>query len=341
MFGEKRMPFRGRRLVVGGAGVYHVVSRTAFKHFAFDAAEKERFIRILHRQAGFCGVEVLAFCVMSNHFHLLVKVPEKQPIDDAELLRRYRLLYGGRICPASSPSPLVLEALLRENAPEGQAVRERLLDRMHDLGVFMRELKQRFGIWYNHRHENCGTLWSERFRSTIVEASVEALSVVAAYLDLNPVRAQLVDDPLDYRFCSYARAVQGDRAARRGYERVFCSRNAWKDLLPGYNLILYGMGEHSKGAVGKDAGRIDSGKAVRVLDSGGRWPLWLVLRKRVRYFSEGAALGSRAFLEGLGQRWNEQCGRHRTRHAHKMAVGDWGELRAYRNLKKRPVADSG
>ncbi len=88
--------FRGRRLVQGDSAVYHVVSRTAFARCVFDAVEKERFLRILKRQAGFCGVEVLAFCVMSNHFHLLVRVPEAGPISDGELLRRYRLLlYGG------------------------------------------------------------------------------------------------------------------------------------------------------------------------------------------------------------------------------------------------------
>ena len=127
------------------------------------------FLRMLGKQAGFCGVEVLAYCVMSNHFHLMVKVPEPQAISDDELLRRYRLLYDEKNCPPSSPRPQVLEGLLRADEREGRELRERILARMHDLGVFMRELKQRFGIWYNHRHENRGTLWAERFRSTIVE----------------------------------------------------------------------------------------------------------------------------------------------------------------------------
>ncbi|TVP82059.1 MAG: hypothetical protein EA353_00905, partial [Puniceicoccaceae bacterium] len=70
-------------------------------------------------------------------------------------------------------------------------------------------------------------------------------------------------------------------------------------------------------------------------------PLWQVLRLRVRYFSEGTALGSKAFLEDLGNGWNKQCGGARERHAHGMAVGDWGELRSYRDLKVEPVSFSG
>lgn len=338
---SRRGVFRGRRLVWGQSAVYHVVSRTAFARCAFDAAEKERFLRILKRQAGFCGVEVLAFCVMSNHFHLLVRVPETGPISDGELLRRYRLLYGGRACPPSSPSPEVLEGLLRANEPAGQELRGRILARMHDLAAFVRELKQRFGIWYNHRHNNKGTLWAERFRSTIVEASTEALSTVAAYIDLNPVRASMVTDPADYRFSSFGRAVGGNQSAQRGYESIFYQKRPWAELMPSYNLILYGKGERPKGVAGKDLGRIDAETAGRVLENGGRLPIWQLLRWRVRYFSEGTALGSKEFLEDLGQRWNEQCGTERKRHAHRMQAGEWGELRSFRNLQVDPVSRAG
>lgn len=339
MSDSKRIPFRGRYLVRGQAAVYHVVSRTAFAQFAFEAVEKEHFLRILRRQAGFCGVEVLAYCVMSNHFHLLVKVPEPGPISDSELLRRYRLLYGGRSCPPSSPAPERLAKLLEEDEKEGRELRGRILARMHDLSVFVRELKQRFGIWYNHRHDNRGTLWAERFRSTIVEASAEALSTVAAYIDLNPVRAKMVDDPGDYRFSSFGRAVAGNRAARRGYEGVFCQKSDWEGLLPSYNLVLYGKGEGPKGVTGKDLGCIDAEKAAKVLDNGGRLPVWQLLRWRVRYFTYGTALGSKHFLENLGKHWNQQSGASRKRHAYRMRAGEWGALRSYRNLQIDPVSE--
>lgn len=330
--------FRGRRLVLGQDAVYHVVSRTAFGRYAFDDAEKARFLRLLHKQAGFCGIELLAYCVMGNHFHLLINVPEPHSISDKELLRRYRLLYSGKHCPPSSPTPGVLEALLRKNDSESRELRDRILSRMHNLAVFMRELKQRFSIWYNHRHGNRGTIWGERFRSTIVEASPKALSTVAAYIDLNPVRAQIVDDPAHYRFSSFGRASGGHRGARAGYFAIFCGQRRWEALLPSYNLILYGKGATAKGSAEKDLGRIDPDKAARVLEAGGEISLPEALRMRFRYISAGAALGSKAFLDKLGQGWNVQYGTTRTRNAHRMPGACWGGLRSYRNLKKQPIA---
>ncbi|MDQ8193122.1 transposase [Coraliomargarita sp. SDUM461004] len=332
--------FRGRHLVQGSVGVYHVTSRTACGQFLFDDEAKAVFLKILRKQAGFCGVDVLAYCVMGNHFHLLVSVPSDVNVSDSELLRRYRLLYSEGHCPPSAPLPGMLARLLEVNGEAGQAVRERLLARMHDLSAFVRELKQRFGIWYNYRHQNKGTIWSDRFHSVIVEASAEALSTVAAYIDLNPVRAGLVADPADYHFSSYGRAIGGNREARRGYERVFCLSAAWKAVLPSYNLILYGKGYQSKGAVGKDYGRIDPVVAQRVIENHGKLPLSDVLRLRVRYFTAGTAIGSASFLKELATGLRESHGLERKRDDYPMRCAEWGDLRSFRNLQVEPVVTS-
>lgn len=324
-------------MVEGRRGVYHVMSRTSCGQYLFDDEAKAVFVEMLRKQAGFCGVDVLAYCVMGNHFHLLVAVPEEVEISDAELLRRYRLLYNEKDCPPSSASPGVLAKLLEANEEEGQALRGRILARMHDLSVFMRELKQRFGIWHNHRHRNKGTIWAKRFTSVVVEPSREALSTVAAYIDLNPVRAELVADPEDYAFSSYGAAVRGRRAARRGYELVFCREVKWGTLLPGYRLILYGKGAASKGTAGKDRGRIEKERAERVLENGGKLPLSDVLRVRVRYFTAGTAIGSDRFLENVGGQWKTRHGLDRKRAAYSMRGGEWGRLRSFRNLQVDPV----
>jgi REP element-mobilizing transposase RayT len=316
------------------------MSRTACGQYLFDDEAKERFLKLLHKQAGFCGVEVLSYCVMGNHFHLLVAVPESCELSDAELLRRYRLLYDANHCPPSAAKPDVLAKLLEQNDVEGQQLRQRLLLRMHDLSVFVRELKQRFGIWYNHRHGNKGTIWAERFKSVIVEATREALSTVAAYIDLNPVRAELVGDPADYRYSSYGRAMGGNREARRGYERVFCLSARWKRVLQSYNLILYGKGYCSKGVVGKDRGRIDPEAVRRVLENKGKLALSDVLRLRVRYFTAGTAIGSASFLKEVASELRERHGLERKRDAYPMRFGEWGGLRSFRNLQVKPVTSS-
>jgi hypothetical protein len=99
--------------------------------------------------AAFSGIEVLSYCVMSNHFHLLISVPNKQHVElsDKELVRRYKTLYP-------KPHPLLkhthknLKEILAQKDQKAEEVREWLLSRMHNLPVFMKCLKQRlaFGI---------------------------------------------------------------------------------------------------------------------------------------------------------------------------------------------------
>ena len=72
---------------------------------------------------------------------------------------------------------------------------------MSDLSAYMKIVKQRFTQWFNKKHARRGTLWEDRFKSTLVEDG-HAARVVAGYIDLNPVRAALVRDPKDYRWCS-------------------------------------------------------------------------------------------------------------------------------------------
>ena len=87
---------------------------------------------------------------------------------------------------------------------------------MNDISIFIKELKGRFAQWYNRRHRRYGALWAERFKSVLLEGG-RAVATVAAYIDLNPVRAGLCRDPKDYRYCGYAEALaKGSAAALEG-----------------------------------------------------------------------------------------------------------------------------
>lgn len=70
--------------------IYHCVSRVVDRRFAFGDAEREQFRMFMRMQENFSGCRVLTYCVMSNHFHLLLEVPPMPEggISDAELLRR-------------------------------------------------------------------------------------------------------------------------------------------------------------------------------------------------------------------------------------------------------------
>jgi REP element-mobilizing transposase RayT len=76
-----------------GDATYHCISRTVNGERLFDDADKEMLRRHIWQVADFCGVQIITYCVLSNHFHILVRVPKQQPVPDEELLRRYRVLY--------------------------------------------------------------------------------------------------------------------------------------------------------------------------------------------------------------------------------------------------------
>jgi len=64
------------------------MTRTVNGERLFQDREKEVLRKMLWQVADFCGVDVLTYCVMSNHFHVLVRVPEQVEVSDTELLRR-------------------------------------------------------------------------------------------------------------------------------------------------------------------------------------------------------------------------------------------------------------
>ena len=75
---------------------YHCVSRVVDRQFLFGDAEKEQFVAFLREYERFCGVRLVTYCVMSNHFHVLVEVPRRpaEPLSDPELVARLNGLSG-------------------------------------------------------------------------------------------------------------------------------------------------------------------------------------------------------------------------------------------------------
>ncbi|WPJ94655.1 transposase [Coraliomargarita algicola] len=195
-----------RTKVHGRDAVYHCMTRVVNGERLFQGREKEMLRKMIWQVADFCGVQVLTYCVMSNHFHVLLRVPDRQQVDDAELMRRYQVLYP-KPTKYQAASVKVLRSQLEADSEEAQLLRAKLLARMGDVSEYMKAVKQRFSVWFNRNHKRYGTLWADRFKSVLVEGHGNPLQTMAAYIDLNPVRAGLVEDPKDYRFCGYAEAV--------------------------------------------------------------------------------------------------------------------------------------
>lgn len=325
--------------VKGRAASYHAMSRVVGGAHLLGDREKEVLRKMLWQVADFCGVEILTYCVMSNHFHVLLRVPAKQAVPDGELLRRFRVLYP-KPTKYQTAEFARLEKALLEGGEAAEAIRERLLQRMHDLSEFMKTVKQRFSIWYNRQHGNRrGTLWMERFKSVLVQGAGNPLQTMAAYIDLNPVRACLVSDPKDYRFCGYAEAVAGASRAMRGIQVIWA---AYADGALRKNVsVALAQQMHRELIFGKRTSdprisEMSRREALRVLEQAkGQLPKAAVLRCRVRYFTDGAILGSAEFVSGLLDDWQAARGRRYPPKVNVVTGADWGDLAVIQGLRRQ------
>ncbi|MFU8847974.1 MAG: transposase [Opitutales bacterium] len=332
------MEIRRRIRVVGMDATYHCMTRTVNGAHLFGDREKEVLRKMLWQVADFCGVEVLTYCVMSNHFHVLLRVPVVDEVADRELLRRYRVLYP-KPTKYQTASIALLEKELAKGGAEAEAIREKLLARMGDVSEYMKTVKQRFSVWYNRSHDRFGTLWADRFKSVLVEGRGNPLQTMAAYIDLNPVRAGLVEDPKDYRFCGYAEAVAGQKRARAGLVQVWGTRadgmvratHSFTGALQLHRELIFG-----KRAADPGLPAMSREKALKVLEQQDAvLPKATVLRCRVRYFTDGAILGSQEFVRGFVGRWQLEKGRKFAPKPNLLRGADWQGLSTIQGLKKK------
>lgn len=192
----------------------HVTSRTVGQAFLFGELEKRVFVRLIRQWAAFSGLSVITHCLMDNHFHALLWVPARVDLDHAGILVA---LQG--VWPEEKVS--AWEAYYQQNTADTRAAMEMAVrERIANLPEFMRVLKQSFTCWYNRKHHRKGTLWDSRYRSVVVEGSPLALMSVAAYIDLNPLRAGMVEDPMSYVWSGYGAAMGGDKHARKGLDAL-------------------------------------------------------------------------------------------------------------------------
>jgi hypothetical protein len=321
---------RTARVKGEGASYYHCISRVIERRMLLDDSEKERFRKIMRKVARFAGIEVLTWAAMDNHVHLLVHVTERIELTEDEVLELVRGLYGK--VHAGNLAFQLEECRKQRDVEQAERLLHGYRHRMYDLSEYMKMLMQRFTQSYNKRYERRGTLWEDRFRSILVEGNANALVTMAAYIDLNAVRGGLAEDPKDYRFCGYGEAVAGDREARAGTGRIaemLGRGRGWEEQSAAYRQHLY----MQAGAHVKQAAAISREKIAQVLAEGGRLSKAELLRCRVRYFTDGVALGSKAFVEGVFEVYRDQFGIKRKSGARRMKQAALDDLCTMRDLR--------
>ncbi len=197
---------------------YHVVSRCVRRAFlcGTDAHSGQCFehrrgwiVERVKQLASVFAIDVAAYAVMSNHYHLVLRIDAERARSWSrdEVLRRWTRLFAG---------PPAVQRLLAGKGDELDAATqlaigewaEKYRARLCDLSWFMRVLNETIARKANAEDEVTGRFWEGRFKS---QALLDEQAILAAmvYVDLNPIRARMAETPEDSDHTSVAERIAG------------------------------------------------------------------------------------------------------------------------------------
>ncbi len=201
-----------KRIIAGKRAFYHVLNRVAGEpsDFPIDHAGKRYFLKLLHNLLELHGAHhrVISYCLMDNHFHLVLSSDPTIKLSLQEIKQRYESYF----CYEDEPQEW------------DDSMAASVLKRMRSLSMFIGELQHRFTNWYNkvhcpEIHGACrrGSLWQQKFKSNIIEKA-STMRKCARYIICNPLRAKMVSDPGHYQYSSWGVYKQ---TGKHPFERNF------------------------------------------------------------------------------------------------------------------------
>ena len=168
----------------------------------------------------------------------------------------------------------------------------------------MREIKVGFARYYNRRHNRRGYFWGDRFKSVIVDKG-ETLVNCLAYIDLNPLRAGLVERPEDYRWNSLGYHIQTQNknhflSTDFGFKEF--NVKSEKERIRRYRRYVYEAGAINR--PGKMQAKVINEKVVAE-ERKKEFEISRInrFRYRTRYFTDSGIIGSKEFVSKNYQRF--------------------------------------
>lgn len=210
---------RSEQFDLNRSGTFHLYSRCVRAIFLIGktgadgstAAERKQWVEQRQEELfAAYAMDLVGFAVMDNHMHhIIITQPDLAKTWSAEqVIERWYSIHH-----AYNAAGKIVELtpeLFAELAADEKRV-AMLRQRLCDPSELMKDLKQRIARRCNDADEKTGKFWDERFHSVELLDFV-ALLMCLIYVDLNPVRAKMVDAPEDYENVSVHRRVAGRKA---------------------------------------------------------------------------------------------------------------------------------
>jgi len=256
---------------------YHLYSRVAGRSGEYPLAEKRarrKVVELFRFYSSVYFVRIAGFSVMGNHYHTVVRFSDPVEVERDELMRRALILY-----------PKESVKLNAWSAEQWNKFR----DRLFDVSEFMRNFQAAFARWFNASHERKGRFWGDRFKSTLLEDE-KAVMDCLLYIELNPVRAGIVERPEDYEGSSvFFREIGTDRWLIPIKDLMFAKKRS--DALHDYKAAMYYRGN----VPSKEGQRAIPDHVLRREEERG-FTTAGAYKKRARHFVDGVVIGSEDFV---------------------------------------------
>ncbi|WP_119393349.1 transposase [Salinibius halmophilus] len=192
---------------------YHCISRCVRRAFlcGYDHATQTSFdhrklwlVERIHLLSSVFTIDVAAYAIMSNHYHLVLNVNQTaaKKLTDHEVAERWLMLFKG--------NKLVDRYLAGDEsvAETAQVTLAKWRARLFDISWFMRSLNEYIAKKANEEDDCTGRFWEGRFKSQPL-LDEKALLAAMTYVDLNPIRAKLCKSIPDSEFTSAYERLHG------------------------------------------------------------------------------------------------------------------------------------
>ena len=309
------MPRIARLKNVVNNGVYHTMSRLAISE-QFGDYDKETLVKIIHHFTKIYFTQVFGYCVMGNHFHLIVQMKDGSDYSDSELKKRYNRYKKG------------IEFVPRYDIQREDDV-FKLRIKWSNISELLKDIKLTFTRYYNAKYQRKGFLWGGRFKSVLLQKG-DALINCMAYVDLNPVRAGIVKTPEDYRWSSfYYHLIKKNKSDWLSleyadpYKKSYLNKaSSYKEKLIFYRKYMYQVGsvEHLKLKDGKIV--VDKKIPDKLYDKAKekkfQYEFKDIFMRQCRHFSDSLIIGSHEFVKDVHSQYKNKLFEKRKRRFPKM-----------------------